>query len=459
MLRRIVPALLALSILTIGCAGPAKLAERSEAKLSSGDHWRAWQLAVRSLEKSPGNPRARAAATAAGASIAMEWERKIHALADVDTLDAAHQVLEFAEFRASAATYATIPVSPAWPEDERALRRAAARIHYARGVTALQARRPKAAYDHFHSAEVFVTGYRDAVRLAERAYERALTRVAFVPFSASAGGAAFGREVADTWRDDLTQRLAPPASRFTRILGAEAVEQAMSVSQLGRMSRDDAVRLGRKAGAQRVVWGAVGGVQSSTRLQFFRDAVARRVVTKGPDGHEVTRWVDVPIEVVARVRDVTVEVEYEVISTRDGTSLAHQRGDRSTSARVVWTSYTPEGDLGAYALVSETIRAASPDRAREIETRWKSVCGEQTTLRQVLEARRSTGRSARYDRGVLPRFIAGAAFVFLEDLPPAEDLAFAAVARGWQPLHQDLLRLDATDDVDLGVAMTGDDGR
>lgn len=458
MLRRIVPALLALSLWTIGCAGPARLTERSEQKLTNGDHWRAWQLATRALDKQPGNPRARAAATAAGASIALDWERRIHAMAEVDTLNAADQVLEFAEFRSNAAHYVTIPVSPAWPDDEHALRRTAAGIHYARGAVALQSHRPKAAYDHFHMAEVFVTGYRDAARLADRAYERALTRVAFVPFSASSGEAAFGRDVANSWRDDLAQHMAPPAARFTRILGADAIEQAMSVSQLGRVSRDDAVRLGRKAGAQRVVWGSIGGVQSQTRLQFFRDAVARRVVFKGPDGTEVTRWVDVPIEVVARVRDVTVEVEYEVISTRDGTSLAHQSGDRSTSARVVWTSYNPEGDLGTYALVSETLRAASPDRARDIETRWKSVCGDQTTLRQVLEARRSTRSSgARYDRGVLPRFIAGAAFVFLEDLPPAEDLAFAAVARGWQPLQQDLLKLDATDDVDLGVALTGED--
>jgi hypothetical protein len=164
--------------------------------------------------------------------------------------------------------------------------------------------------------------------------------------------------------------------------------------------------------------------------------------------------------VVARVRDVTVEVEYDVISTHDGASLAHHRGARSTSARVVWTSYTPEGELDAYALVSEVVRAANPERARDIETRWRSVCGEKTTLHQVLEARRSTGRSARYDRGSsLPRFIAGAAFVFLEDLPPASDLAYAALAGGWGPLRQDLQRLDEVDDVDLGLAVSDPDAR
>ena len=54
-----------------------------------------------------------------------------------------------------------------------------------------------------------------------------------------------------------------------------------------------------------------------------------------------------------------------------------------------------------------------------------------------------------YVREALPRFVAGAAFVFLEDLPPAEDLALTTLSRGSAPLQDDLLRLDDIDDVDL----------
>jgi len=49
--------------------------------------------------------------------------------------------------------------------------------------------------------------------------------------------------------------------------------------------------------------------------------------------------------------------------------------------------------------------------------------------------------------------------VFLEDLPPPEDLAYAALAGGWEPLRDDLLRLDTIDDVDLGVAVLEAGGR
>jgi len=453
MSRRIL-AVLALAALTAGCAGPTQLAQKSEQKLAGGDIWRAWQLATRALDREPMNPRAKEAAAAAGRMIADDWQRRIHALAPLDSLRAADQVLEFAQFRANAAVYTTVEVAPTWPADERALRFAAAHSHYQDGMQARAAHRPKAAFDHFHQCDRFVDNYRDAAQNADRCYEQALTHVAVLPFSSAEPG--FGREVSDRWRDALAKEMAPPAARFTRILGGDAVTSRMSVAQLGHLSREEAVRLGRRAGAERVVWGSLGNVRSETQLQFFRDMVARRIVQKTDDGHEIVRWVDVPIEVVSRVRDVTVDVDVEVIATRDGTSLSHERAPRTSRARVVWTSYVPEGDVASYALVSEAVRAQNPERAKDVETRWKAVCGETTSLQQVLAARRETRGDVGYDRGTLGRFVAGTAFVFMQELPPAQELALAALASGWQPLEKELTRLDGVDDVDLGVAL-GDD--
>ncbi len=457
MFRRMLSASLLLVTVVAGCAGPSKLAQRSEQKLAGGDIWRAWQLATRALEREPMNPRAKQAAASAGAVISDDWQRRIHALAQVDSLRAAEQVLEFADFRANAAKYTTVPVAPAWAADELALRRAAANEYYQQGRKALSAHRPKAAFARFHECERFLVGYRDATRLAEGAYQKALTRVAVLSFASAGRDDNFGREVGDQWRDVLADALAPPRSSFTRVLGAEAVEKRMTVAQLGHLSRDEAWRLGRKSGAERVVWGSVGPVSSETKLEIFRDKVSRRIVHKAPDGQTIVSWVEIPIEVVARVRDVQVDVDYEVISTRDGTSLAHTRVPRSTRARVVWTSYAPEGEISNYALVSEALRAADPERAKAIESRWKSVCGEGTTLAQVLAARREVRSDSGYHREALGRFMAGAAFVFLQELPPAQDLALAAAKSGWQPLLDDLARLDTLDDVDLGVSLSADE--
>ncbi|HEX7078284.1 MAG TPA: hypothetical protein VF363_07680 [Candidatus Eisenbacteria bacterium] len=459
MFRSLIRVAIATALLA-GCAGPSKWTEKSEEKLAGGDAWRAWQLATRALDKEPGNPRARAAATAAGTSIVQEYQRKIRALAEVDSMNAAEQVLELADFRENAAHYATIPVGEGWPAEEQALRRMAVQVHYRRALEAAKSDRPKKACAEFSEAERFDAGYRDVARRAERALEEATTRVAVVPFrAAGSSDPTLGVQVAQAWRTQLGQSLTPPAAQFTRVMDDDAIDRTMTVSQLDGISRDEAIRLARKAGAERVVWGSIGGVQSSTKLNVFQDTVARKVTDTDEHGHESTRWVDVPIQVVARVRDVTVGVDYEVIATGSGASLARRHFDRSTSARVVWTSYKPEGDPSSYSLVSETTRSSNPDRAKQVESRWRSVCGDATTLAQVLQARRTAGSSAHYDRQALGRFMSGAAFVFLEDLPPASDLALTALSQGYGPVRDDLLRLDPIDDVDLGQAPPDDDAR
>ncbi len=454
MTRRFLFLLLAAAI-AAGCAGPNKLAEKSQKELTDGDVWKAWRLATRALDREPMNPRAKEAAAAVAEVISADWQRKIRGLASVDSLRAAEQVLAFSEFRSNAVTYTTVEVPVSWATEERTIRRAASRNFYTQGKAASASHRPKAAFSNYHQCERYTTGYRDAQALAAAAYEQAVTRVAVMPFT-SGGTGLSGREVSERWRDALAQEMAPPNAQFTRILGADVVGSRMTVSQLSGLSRDEALKIGRKGGAQRIVWGTVGPVRTETQLQFFRDRVARRIVEKAPDGREVVRWVEVPIEVIARVRDVEVDVNVEVLATHDGTQIAQDRSTRSTRARVLWTSFAPEGDLGHYALVTESVRKENPDRVKDVETRWKNVCGEGTTLQQVLAARRETRGGGSWDRGTLARIAAGTAFVFLQELPPAQELAMAALANGWQPLQRELARLDGMDDVDLGVAL-GDD--
>lgn len=454
--RTIAAALLALP-LVLGCAGPNTLARRSEEKLTSNPY-RAWELATRALDKEPGNVRAREAATAAASAIAEDWQRRIHGLAAVDSVAAAEQVLEFAAFRAGAVRYATVPVDPSWSTDERYLRLAAARIHYENGVRETAARRPKKAWGHYADCERFIPSYRDAARQAARALEKGTAKVAFVPLGGGPRG-SMGRDVAAAWRGECVERMSPPRSRFTRILPIEDVEREMAVSDLGSMSRDRAVRLARRAGADRLVWGTIGGVDTRNSLHMYTEAVYRRIVDRDPQGKRRTRWVAVPVEVIARVRDVTVDLEYEVIAVQGGGTLARRRDPCTMSARAVWTASVFDGEADAYSLVTDAMRSEDPERCRQLETKWKAVAGEGTTIRQVIEAQRARKPSGNARNEAIARWIAGAAFVMLEDLPANEELAYAALARGWKPVHADLQRLDEVDDVDLGLATTEGAGR
>jgi hypothetical protein len=451
-MKRALSIVLALAVVAIvGCAGPAKLAERSESKLADGDVWKAWNLATRALDKAPANARARAAAASAASVIATDWQRRISSLAVVDSMAAAEQVLEFVRFRTGAIRYTTGQVSDACTRDEFLLRHSAARAYYMDGAEAMKSKRPKKAYACFLDAGRFLPNFRDAEARAVAAHDQALTRVAVVPLRSNRGDVTLGRDVAASWSGELVEHM-PAGSYFTRILPSEDVERELRVSDLGRTSRDDAIRLARKAGADRVVWGSIGEVDSKSSIHFFSETVWRRVVEKDASGKSVTRWAEVPIQVVSRVRTVNVGLTYEVIAANGGTTIARDSGTRTMKARAVWTAYMPESGPDTYTLVSDEFRKADPERAKKVESKWSAVVGEGTTLAQVLDAKRTSAKQSNDRAGAIARLAAGAAFVMLDDLPSTEELTFAALTGGWQSVHQALVQLDGVDDVDLGAA-------
>jgi hypothetical protein len=442
--------LVPLALLTLSCAGPAELARRGDAALAEGDPQRAFELAVKAIDREPGNARARATADAAARTIAGDWQRRIRGVAAADTLAAAEQVLELAAFRVRAARYATLEVDSAWAGDERDLRRAAARVHYQRGEADLEAARPKAAVAELADVERFVPGYADVARLVRRASDQAATRVAFLPLRGTSAKAELGRQVADAWRTAVARGLEERHARFTRVVPGGEVERVMTVAEMGRLSREDAVRIGRRVGARLVVWGMLGSTETDTRSDRFDDFVQRRVTERDDQQQEVVRWVDIPMDVVSRERTVRIEVEYEVIATDDEVAVARQDVRRSMTARTVWASRAPDGDLDAFALVSDQVRQREPERANRVETRWKAVAGARTSVKDVLRGVRGARGHPAYQRDLLPRFYPGASGpVFLDDLPPADDLAYAALIHAWDPLLEDLVRMDALDEPDL----------
>jgi len=455
-MRRVMKTLCLLAAVSvIGCAGPAKLAQKSNDKLAQGDVWKAWQLATRALDKAPANPEARRAAANAAASIADDWQRRITALAAVDSVAAAEQVLAFVQFRTQAIPYTTVPVSAAWAAAESRLRNGAAQHHYADGIAAAHSRRPKKAFAQFRESERFVAGYRDAAQRADAALPLATTKVAVLPLASANGDVNLGRAISEEWSGALAEHL-PAGDYFTRVLPADDVERALSVADLGRTTRADAVRLGARVGADRVVWGAIGPVDSHAGIHFFRRSIWHQATVRDGAGHAVSTWVEVPIEVVSRTRTVSVDLAYEVIATHGGATLARDHAARTIDARTVWTSWVPDGGADSYALVTEEMRRTDPDRCHAIESEWASVVGAGTTLAQVIEARRACARRANDPADALAHWAAGAAFVMLQDLPGTQELAHAALTASWQPVQHSLVQLDPVDDLDLDAMSAGD---
>jgi hypothetical protein len=301
----------------------------------------------------------------------------------------------------------------------------------------------------------FVPDYRDASQRDDVALRQGTTRVAVLPLQSAAGDVNLGRTIASEWSGSLTEHL-PAGDYFTRVLPTDDVERVMSVADLSRTTRADAIRLGAKAGADRVVWGSIGPVDSKSGIHFFQRTIWHLTSGKDASGHAVSSWVEIPIQVVSRTRTVSVDLAYEVISTHGGATLARERSPRNIDARAVWTTYVPEGGPETYTLVTDEMRKTNPDRCQQIESEWASVVGAGTTLAQVLDAKRARAQRSPEPAEVLARYAAGVGFVMLEDLPSTQELAHAALSASWQPVQHSLVQLDAVDDLDLDTISAGE---
>ncbi len=443
-----VPALALLLVALVCCAGPTELARRSHVALEGGDALKAYQLARKALEKEPRNANARESMIEAARAVGSDYRARIGNLAAVDTLGAAKLVLEFAAFRDELRGYrVALDPDPAWDRTESQLRAGAARGLERAGVEAMEARRARVAYARFQEAATFVAPSPELERRTQRAWQLAQTRVVVLPVRDENAGPTLARELTDRLYDDLASRVKGSGWKFTRLVPEADVWNVVTVSQLDGMDRDEAMKIARKLGAQRVVWARTYGLTTDTRSEHFRGPIWHRTEVRDSTGRRVDDWVEMPFESMKREREVNVHWDVQVLSVDDEVLLARDRDTRQGVARTVWTSFLPQDDADRYVLFPPNWKDLHRDRCTEIQKRWDDN-SEGFTLAEFLDrAKRQHGRR-EYKSDYRGEFTGGKP-VFLNDLPPAGDMAFVVLAELWRPVYSALKRLDALDDVDV----------
>jgi tetratricopeptide (TPR) repeat protein len=450
------PARLALALalpcaaaLVLSCS-PSEMVRRSDEAYAAGHADKAFDWAKRALDKQPSNPNARAAATRAGGAIVEERKQRIRGLAEVDTIAAARQCLELGDFRAQLARYQIeLPRDSAFAAMEAGLRTGAAGIFYNMGLASSAAQRPKKAYGEFSEARHFAAGYLDAGERAGRAYNAALTRVAVLSFENQTDVPGLASQLRASTQQALAHELARGRFKFTQVVGSDQVDQKMTVAQAGHLSREQAIELGRQLGAQRVVVGRVYGLGSNTDTDTYHGNVYRKVTDKDENGKTRVRYVEQGFDAVRRVRHVKVSCEIEVLDTDEEATLARTGEERNAVARTAYTHFEPTGNCDDYCLVPPDARAADPDRAKRLQEEWGEKFGSWTVPKLLERARKDSGRT-RYQHQYRSEFASDAGHpVFLDDVPPVEELAAIALDGMWRSVVDALIRLDGTDAVDV----------
>ena len=433
-------------LLAAGCAGPAKLAQQSQEALDRGDFRKAYDKALRAVEKDPQNQLARQAYDEASARVADDYIARVRAQAAVDSVRAADLAMDFRGFRASVAAHGSaLPANRAYEADEDRIVTAAAREFYRRGRADMTAKRPKQAWRDFGTAQAYVPDYADAAKRQQDAYRAARARVALLPFE---DGVAV-RGLAPAIAQQLDQQVPSHTSNlhFTELAAPAAVANAMSVAQANRMTRDDALAIGRKLGVDRVVTGRFAGLRSNHDLKDLTLPVFRKIEQKNEQGEPIVKWFESSLTVVTREREVTVNWEYAVLDVKTGAVLLTRTRPAVAAARIVWTDFKPEGDCDRYALLPPDVRKTDDARAKRVDAQWQDRVGSWTLPALLIKARDERGRRqwSRDYRGEFRGVESRRRPVWLGELPGEDDLAFVALDGVWRDVVSGLQELDERD--------------
>jgi hypothetical protein len=434
-----------IAIFALSCASANKLSQRSERELAAGDLRGAYEHARAAIAKQPTNARAQSAFSAAATRLVADRKARILNIAEVDTVAAAQQTLALAELRGEIARYgAALPADTAFARRDAALRVGAAGILYARAERELSARRPKQAWADFRGAAGFASGYRDVGRRIDEAYAQALARVAILPFADQAGVPGISRTLADRMYAEVAPHIRPEDFRFTRLVDPGQVYGRITVAELDVLARGDAVRIGRRLGADQVVTGRVYGLRSRTDTNTYHQTIFRKITERDTSGIRRERFVAQEFQAVEREREVSVHYDLEVVDVEDEASLAAYTDVAAAYARVVFTDYQGQGDCADYCLVPPDLKRSDPARAEKLDAEWKSHFGT-WTLPSLLERARKDRSHSRYSSGDRSAFFSDCRErpVWLGELPGENDLATIALDVIWQPVLGMLKELDA----------------
>ncbi len=421
-------AIVALAALAASCASPTQLARKSTRALAAGDTGKAWQFAERAMKKDPRLPVARDAMTAAAERAIPDWERRVRSLAASDTVAAAKLAVEFGAVRSELTAWTLpVPVDSTYLGDELLIRDRGAALLYRRAAGEMRAHRPRDAYRDFNTVNQIEPGFRHVEQRIERAFDAALVRIAIVPFDDDARVPGLAADLADEIHDHLVAAMPEKKYPFVRFLPRNVV--AAQLAQSGSdapLGREGALHLGRAIGAQRVVWGRIDGFDSDTHTDTWTDVVYRRTASRDTSSREKVRWDPVDFTSVRRVRTVSVSWHFEVIDTDDETVLAKRDGTEHVTASTVWTTFDPEGDPAQYAFAPPGWKKNRAGEWNSAQNRWKSHYGDWSPSGFFGAARAGRGHP-HYQRDDRDRFFHSGHPVFMDDLPPREDLAYEAL--------------------------------
>jgi hypothetical protein len=387
----------------VSCAGPAKLARRSQEQLAEGQVKKAYETALKAVRKDPYNEAARAALGDAGAALMASELRTLRSTVLVDTVAAAEVALRMGTIREETAPYGvTLPLDSLAAAQEGAVRAGAARVFLGLGDEQMSAGYPKAAHGQFLAARRFDPDSKEIDARLRQSYDAAVDRVLVAPVSVEIR-TPIDREALSEQMYEALASYTESDLQFTELLGrGEAWEEMLSMPP-GRLTRDRAIRIARKAGTTRVVWLRVYGDRVASHSETFTGTFYHEVKRKRADGTEALVVEEVGFR--AGMQDIwaSVALECEVYDLADDRVVARRTAERGAGLRALRCDSGFPGDPDDYRLYTPAMESADRNRCRELREQWSESMGSLSVADFIKQANATTkaiafGRSKHYGR-------------------------------------------------------------
>jgi hypothetical protein len=438
-------ALLAVGVLVAsGCASSEKLARRSQEQLAAGDVRKAYETALKAVQKDPFNQGALVALHDAGDAVLGHETRRMRSLAQTaDTLGAADVALGMEFLRREVADFGVVLASDGRAkEEERRIRAAAAATIAREGDERFEAGAPKEASRSYAQAAAYDPSdeaLQDQLRLAR---EEATDRVLLLPYACDTRGGLDGRQLSLDMYADVS-RFADSRLEFTELFEPGEL-WGRAFGHGGEWTREAAYRAGEERKATRVAWARLHGDHLERQVEIFDAVLYRQVTSARPEGGTVTRWLEVPVHV--RIEDLwtSVAVECEVHELEPRGLVARRANECGAGMRTVFVSEAFPGESGDYALYTPSMWSEDRAACQARSTRWSQALGDLSVEKLVAQSR-SSARAIALDRAVRHGSVqrGSRAYRVCYGRPPAESaLLNAAAAEAWHDVASVLEEAD-----------------
>jgi hypothetical protein len=283
--------------------------------------------------------------------IVREYEAMINRISEVKSLppNLVHpktkQVLTF-EFKDYAAVLSEAKEKVAEAKEK------AAEVHYQKGLRLIKDEKidiQKQAAKEFKTALSYISGYKDAESLYEKARRAGIKRIAIIPFEDKSGKKDQYGAVAETVLDKIVSNIMNDGSamEFLEIISRDQLEQVMREQQLGMTGIIDektAMQVGKILGVNEIVTGKITQIAVTPERKISRMEERSNTVRRLVGDKWIDRNIYANVTIYEKASNSSISGSYQIIDVK--TAVVKKQGafNGKYDFESKWATYTGDAE-------------------------------------------------------------------------------------------------------------------